>query len=140
MRTISRDRQGCIITHAFTTAFHSLLSCIITFLTPQTFLFHSMLFSHQPSIPFVAFLSISHLLHQILYIYLYNIYLNNNNNNNLYIHMPGCNPNKASHSSGIHYSLLPICTLSFCRRVYTGGASQTPHSVSFVAFYKLQEL
>ena len=36
------------------------------FLAPQSFLFHSMHFSHCPFILFLAFLSTSHSLHQIL--------------------------------------------------------------------------
>ena len=62
-RTSSSGRQGYIINHAFTIAHHSLQS---SFLALQTFLFQLTLFSQHPSIPFVAFLSTSHLSHQIL--------------------------------------------------------------------------
>ena len=37
-----------------------------SFLTPQTFLFYSTIFSHSPSIQFVAFLSTQHLSHLIV--------------------------------------------------------------------------
>ena len=52
-------RGNLVKATSLNTAFHLLLSC--TIILP----FQSTLFSHSPYIPFVAFLSTSHLLHQI---------------------------------------------------------------------------
>ena len=56
-RTYSKARQGCVTYHAFTAALHSMHNHL-SLLYRQMYLFHLKLFPH---LPFIPFLSTSHL-------------------------------------------------------------------------------